>query len=1054
MPRYLDPYFEDNDIVYDQRYGQLRSMLSAWENDANLRNQFSSFEDFADRAGNLDVTGLEYASPTPGTGAGAGPNTSTPTGPGGGRPSGPPPGPPTPTYIPPYEGNRDVNQIGQQTPPKLNTYTPAQLEALKAYANSSDAQKAKLAAVGGNLAAFGTELEKYWTENIGKVNPADDANVMKLLDSLDYDVSSYVPTNQAAQYAGVEEVIGNAVIDNYVLPELQRDYNQRNEIANNLQAGFGDLFSGAAEGVDDITRTQFNTQKYLSDYPDVKAAAEADVKAGKYKTLEEAAIAHYENTGRFEGRLMQSGSSQYFDELNVSNATDATQRSALDAQIASLNSAATANTAAKQDALAAQVSALNSATDANAEAKRSSLADQLSTLGAANDKLTQDRLSTIDAQTGAKLQAIDADAAAKQEAIRQQLLALNSAQSTYSEEQRAALAAQLQGKLDAITQETAAKKASLQSAVQDFLQVNDTATNDKLTALGQQTGTLLGALGGELNRKLGNQDIAYSERSAALDDEIVAKDGGLASLLDRQLGNSAQAYTERTGAMNAELATKTGALSTELGQKQSALESQIAANRAAQTGVDTSRLRAAQNQMTSVNLGVQAAQDDIRAQQAQQGFVGGSAGTDAALARAAISGRQQAAGAMSSARMSNATDARGIDMQAASDRLGLSNYGAGEQRSLTNYGADQRTAISGARTNADLASRNQYAAGKQDLTNYGANQRTAISGARTDANLANRNIFAGDERKISSDAAQQRFGIQSTGIDDSRNILNTGISANNALENNASTSVRQANDAQTDGLAGLADRVSTNRLGIATQGAADRRNLADATSTNRANVFGQQADATAAARNAGSQQSYDNATFGATQRRSIGDAAADSRQSNAVFSANQSRGLADSLADTQQSNSNYAATERRGLADSTAQRNLALFSNDTNRRLSNLTTPITLATAGIGYLDMLDDYRQSGLNRALGNLNWFNTGNTQASNAVTNQVTANTAQGDALAGLGTGLMNLGGNFAMSNYFRNSGTGTTGATTSGSSPAINAFVNDTGSLNHYANTPVG
>ena len=156
---------------------------------------------------------------------------------------------------------------------------------------------------------------------------------------------------------------------------------------------------------------------------------------------------------------------------------------------------------------------------------------------------------------------------------------------------------------------------------------------------------------------------------------------------------------------NTEAATaQQAALDTQMDTRRQALESAIAKLYEAQDPLNTERLSAANTLASSVNLGVERERDRILSDFAQDGYVGGSSGTDAALARATIDGRQRAAEAMGAARIANATDMAGMGRYGATEERGLADYGAGETRGIADAAAQRRLGFFTNDVNRRLAS--------------------------------------------------------------------------------------------------------------------------------------------------------------------------------------------------------------------------------------------------------------------------------------------------------------------------------------------------------------
>ena len=270
------------------------------------------------------------------------------------------------------------------------------------------------------------------------------------------------------------------------------------------------------------------------------------------------------------------------------------------------------------------------------------------------------------------------------------------------------------------------------------------AFGQQLTNMGEQAGTRLGALSDELSAK-----------QSYLDQQIATLGQGLATLNEDQKAALATEVSAKRAALEQELSTLGTAVTKQDADRRAALETQLGELNIAQDLVDKSRIEGARMQGTAINLGAQAEQDRIRADMAQQGFVGGSSGTDMALGRSLIQARQGAAQAVADAGLTNALDRQGIMKYGADTRFGiadntagmnfdLSKYGAGETRGLGDYSAEESRTLA----NTDSQARfklTDFGAGQQrELSNYGAGERRG---------LAN---FVADETRGIKDAGTQR----------------------------------------------------------------------------------------------------------------------------------------------------------------------------------------------------------------------------------------------------------------------------------------------------------
>jgi hypothetical protein len=290
------------------------------------------------------------------------------------------------------------------------------------------------------------------------------------------------------------------------------------------------------------------------------------------------------------------------------------------------------------------------------------------------------------------------------------------------------------------------------------------------------------ALTGEL---AASQQAAIAQQ-AALDTQTAARAQSLKAAVD-QMGSAYNTFTaEQKTNLAAQVAKEYAALNSELTTKKAAIETQLAtlgtaidANSVARKGalqealnqlniaqqpLNEMRERAAKAQMTAVNLGVESTTDQILADAAKSGYIGGSSATDANLARATIAGRQNAANAMGTAQVQNATDNNsiaqfgaqqgyGIGTDIAAQRLALAGTGATQNLNLSNYGAEGNRSIASneagaARTIADTGASNNLG-----LAQFGATQ-----------GQSNADYASGESRNIADTSAQRNLGFFSNDL--------------------------------------------------------------------------------------------------------------------------------------------------------------------------------------------------------------------------------------------------------------------------------------------------
>lgn len=145
-----------------------------------------------------------------------------------------------------------------------------------------------------------------------------------------------------------------------------------------------------------------------------------------------------------------------------------------------------------------------------------------------------------------------------------------------------------------------------------------------------------------------------------------------------------------------QLQTELGAADEAAGSKRAALDDALAKLSAAQKPMSDARLAQAEGAVTGVNLGLERSLDQLDAQRATQGYVGGSTSDINAATRATIAARQAGANLVGDARVANAGDTRSIDSFGANQGYSIANALADQRQSLTNadYGRSLTAALS------------------------------------------------------------------------------------------------------------------------------------------------------------------------------------------------------------------------------------------------------------------------------------------------------------------------------------------------------------------------
>lgn len=263
-----------------------------------------------------------------------------------------------------------------------------------------------------------------------------------------------------------------------------------------------------------------------------------------------------------------------------------------------------------------------------------------------------------------------------------------------------------------------------------------------------------------------NLDVLDASQRKALADEIAAKQANLERSIAAQRQALEQQVTDLQG--NATAAAQA---------RRSALEQQIAELTAAQAPVAAARIRGAEALTTAINLGLESSRDQLQADAMREGFVGGSTMQDAALARAAIGARQDAARVGAQANLENAQDTRQIAQLGAGGRFSIADALAGQTQSIGDFGATGRAGLSTNLATGTQAIGDAGATGTRTIADQTAGNRANIGsfGAMTTLDNTNRGISAGLD--LSNLASKGRYDIATALTQEEKDIANRKAAA-------------------------------------------------------------------------------------------------------------------------------------------------------------------------------------------------------------------------------------------------------------------------------------
>lgn len=331
--------------------------------------------------------------------------------------------------------------------------------------------------------------------------------------------------------------------------------------------------------------------------------------------------------------------------------------------------------------------------------------------------------------------------------------------------------------------------AYIQSAqlAQDFNNANQTVAAN-IAAANQAAQTNLAALAAANAAMQRNLTGDLAARSAALQQQIAS----LTQNLDQLDATQRQALTTQVASMQADLeqaintqrqaltdqiAALGNAATTEAQSRRASLQQELAGLTAAQAPLAEARTKAAELQATAVNVGLERTRDQMTADSARAGFVGGSTVQDAALARATIDARARAAQAVGAARVANATDTRDIGVRGASGERSIADALAAAQREIAGQGATGNAALTGALAQGRQAIGNFGSAGTAGITNNTATARAGIGAMGANQTFQDQ-VFGSQQQRALADAlAQGNLAITSNQAGQTQQAQNQGAAA-------------------------------------------------------------------------------------------------------------------------------------------------------------------------------------------------------------------------------------------------------------------------------------
>ncbi len=317
-----------------------------------------------------------------------------------------------------------------------------------------------------------------------------------------------------------------------------------------------------------------------------------------------------------------------------------------------------------------------------------------------------------------------------------------------------------------------------------------TGAAEQLAALQASIAAMQGNLSGDLASKAQALQDQITALNSNLDTLDASQKATLAQQIAANQANLEQSISSQRESLGTEIAALRNAADAQSQARAAALQKEVDGLTAAQAPMAKARLDSANALATAVNMGLQSTTDALTAQRAKQGYLGGSSFDNANLARAAITARQQAAGALGTAREQNASDIRDIGVHGATAGRSIADELAGNLAGISGREA------TGGRTLADL-----LATGTRDIGDTSAAGIAGISGQTATGKF-----------NVGNSGAAQTFQDQTLGATQKRSLADALASGGAGIASNLATQQQGARDATTQARQSYFDNAYTRGL--------------------------------------------------------------------------------------------------------------------------------------------------------------------------------------------------------------------------------------------------
>jgi hypothetical protein len=318
--------------------------------------------------------------------------------------------------------------------------------------------------------------------------------------------------------------------------------------------------------------------------------------------------------------------------------------------------------------------------------------------------------------------------------------------------------------------DSAATSAAQQLAA---LQSSITAMQQNLTGANAEKAAALQA---QIAAFTANLDAYDATQKAALAQQIADNQANL----ERSIAAQQQALVQEVNALR-------GAADANSVARRAALQAEIDGLTAAQAPMAKARLDSANALATAVNLGLETTRDQLTADRARQGYLGSSTFSDAALGRAAIGARQNAAGVLGAAREANAGDLRSIQTRGATEGRLLADELANNYLSLAGREATGTRSLADILAEGTRGIADTGAAGRAGIANATGLSRQNIGNAGATQSYQDRVVGANDLQALLDTLARGNLGIRGTLAQEQQQARDSGTMARQGYFDNAYT---------------------------------------------------------------------------------------------------------------------------------------------------------------------------------------------------------------------------------------------------------------------------